>query len=147
MIDDFKAPEHAFLSNMYPCLIRWEGLLFKCSEAAYMAAKCSDPAERQRFVGLDGYKAKRQGRMVVLRRDWNAVRVAIMGDILRLKFPSDMRDANSPLTDMLLRTGDEELVDGNTWGDTFWGVCNGVGQNTLGKLLMARRSELASAPY
>lgn len=23
----------------------------------------------------------------------------------------------------------------NSWNDTFWGVCNGVGQDVLGKLL------------
>ena len=39
-------------------------------------------------------------------------------------------------------TGDAELIEGNNWGDTFWGVCNGVGENHLGKLLMARRAQL-----
>lgn len=45
------------------------------------------------------------------------------------------------LSEMLEATGDAELIEGNHWGDTFWGVCNGVGQNNLGKLLMAIRSE------
>jgi predicted NAD-dependent protein-ADP-ribosyltransferase YbiA (DUF1768 family) len=43
---------------------------------------------------------------------------------------------------MLKATGDEELVEGNWWNDTFWGVCNGVGENNLGKLLMKIRAEL-----
>ena len=33
-------------------------------------------------------------------------------------------------------------IEGNTWNDTFWGVCNGQGQNWLGKILMLVRSEL-----
>jgi hypothetical protein len=46
------------------------------------------------------------------------------------------------LKQLLLATGDKELIEGNTWGDTFWGVCNGIGQNHLGKILMAKRTEL-----
>jgi hypothetical protein len=46
---------------------------------------------------------------------------------------------------MLLLTGDEELIEGNFWGDVFWGVCNGVGKNHLGKILMEVRSELGGA--
>ena len=34
----------------------------------------------------------------------------------------------------------EELVEGNYWGDTFWGICNGEGTNWLGILLMAERA-------
>lgn len=147
MIANFKDPKYAFLSNMYPCLIHRQGLLFQCSEAAYMAAKCAHPEDRERFVDIDGYKAKRLGRRVQLREDWNDVKLGVMGDILRLKFPADISDPNSPLTDLLLGTGNEELQEGNTWGDRFWGVCDGVGENHLGKLLMRRRSELASSPY
>lgn len=46
------------------------------------------------------------------------------------------------LREKLLATGDAELVEGNTWGDRFWGVCNGVGQNWLGRLLMQVRDEI-----
>jgi predicted NAD-dependent protein-ADP-ribosyltransferase YbiA (DUF1768 family) len=42
---------------------------------------------------------------------------------------------------MLIDTGNEELCEFNTWGDTFYGVCNGVGKNILGKLLMEIRDE------
>ena len=41
-----------------------------------------------------------------------------------------------------MATGDAELVEGNTWNDTYWGVCNGVGHNHLGKILMQVRQEL-----
>lgn len=45
--------------------------------------------------------------------------------------------------DQLLATGGVELIEGNDWGDAFWGVCGGYGQNWLGVLLMLVRSELA----
>ena len=40
------------------------------------------------------------------------------------------------LRNLLLETGDQELIEGNTWGDTYWGTCNGVGENHFGKFLM-----------
>ena len=50
-----------------------------------------------------------------------------------------LKVADEQLADWLLETGDEELVEGNTWSDTTWGVCNGVGENKLGRLLMIVR--------
>ena len=38
----------------------------------------------------------------------------------------------------------QELVEGNTWGDKVWGVCDGVGENNLGKTLMRIRDALFS---
>jgi len=46
------------------------------------------------------------------------------------------------LTRALIATGDTELIEGNDWEDTFWGVCNGMGENNLGKLLMKVRQSL-----
>ncbi len=50
------------------------------------------------------------------------------------------------LREKLLATGDRKLVEGNTWGDTFWGVCRGNGKNHLGKILMKIRAELQAEP-
>lgn len=72
-------------------------------------------------------------------QDWNSVKKYIlMKELLKKKFDN----AHPDLQQKLLATKDEELVEGNTWKDTCWGVCNGVGQNRLGKLLMEIRSEL-----
>lgn len=49
---------------------------------------------------------------------------------------------SSKLKWMLKKTGAEELVEGNNWNDTYWGKCNGHGQNKLGIILMKVRSEL-----
>ena len=59
-----------------------------------------------------------------------------------LRFLRDKFKPGSELAGKLLNTGDAELVEGNHWGDRYWGVCDGEGQNKLGKLLMQVRGEL-----
>ena len=81
-------------------------------------------------------KAKKIGRQVNLRKDWEDIKLQVMEKALRLKFQ------NPDLRKKLITTGDEELVEGNPWGDRYWGVCNGSGKNKLGKLLMKIRKEL-----
>ncbi len=81
-------------------------------------------------------KAKYRGRLVELRPDWEQVKIGIMKDLLRKKFQFE------EFREQLLATGDEQLVEGNSWGDTFWGVCRGKGCNWLGKLLMEVREEI-----
>ena len=60
-----------------------------------------------------------------------------MLDVVRAKF-----DQHPDLAQKLLATGDEELVEGNDWGDIYWGVYKGRGNNMLGKILMRVRAEL-----
>jgi ribA/ribD-fused uncharacterized protein len=79
---------------------------------------------------------KKIGNKMSIRKDWNEKKLEIMNWAVREKF----KDAK--LAEMLLDTGDEELVEGNTWNDTFWGVCEGKGHNHLGKILMCVRDEL-----
>lgn len=131
--------ERFFLSNMSPCRIEHAGLVFGSVEAAFQASKCVSAEARARFVGLSGSEAKRLGRLVELRPDWDSRKDGFMLFWLRRKF------ADPVLARRLLDTGDEELVEHNTWGDTYWGVCRGVGQNRLGKLLMHVRAELRAA--
>jgi len=140
MISSFKG-EFSFLSNMYPVVLEVRGMTFTCSEAVYMAAKCANPEDRLQFQGVDGYVAKRLGRKVTLRADWNDARLDVMRKVLKLKFAP-----GTALAEKLKATGEEVLEEGNTWNDRFWGVCNGQGQNHLGKLLMERRSELIREP-
>lgn len=42
----------------------------------------------------------------------------------------------------LLATRDRMLIEGNDWGDTFWGMVDGEGENNLGKILMRVREEI-----
>jgi ribA/ribD-fused uncharacterized protein len=136
-IDSFSE-EHRFLSNFYRSEVRYGGVTYPTVEHAFQAAKTEDPVARARiatapFAGL----AKRLGRHVVLRDDWERVKDDVMLSLLRQKFAED------PLRSMLRNTGEAQLVEGNVWKDTYWGVCAGKGLNRLGALLMLVRDELS----
>lgn len=137
MIDKFDG-QYRFLSNFWPCTVRLDGEQYPSVEHAYQAAKTTDRKERQhvRSASSPG-EAKRRGRQVTKRADWDDVKLEVMEKLLRQKFSrvSDLRIR------LLTATRGHELVEGNTWGDTYWGVCNGVGENHLGRLLMAIRDE------
>ena len=134
IINSFRG-DYYFLSNMYPCSIKCNGLTFSSAESLFHAFK--DPASFERFASLDGYSAKREGRKVTLRKNWNEFRLGIMRKIVRAKFMQ-----NKDLALKLLATGDDILIEGNNWNDTFWGYCNGKGENHLGIILMDIRDEL-----
>jgi ribA/ribD-fused uncharacterized protein len=132
--------DYAFLSNFYPTPTPYEGVVFPTSEHAFQAAKTLDMAERRRIADLaTPAQAKRAGRRVVLRSDWEQVKIAIMTSIVRAKFQH-----NHELAQKLTATANTELVEGNRHGDRFWGVCKGEGQNWLGRVLMEVRAELAN---
>lgn len=139
VINSFSG-EYDFLSNFYPEVIVYEGAVYSCVEGAYQAAKCLNPEDRKQFTNLNGYQAKKLGRHVKLREDWEDVKVGVMYTCLQYKFLKHPSLANK-----LLATGDTTLIEGNYWNDTFWGVCNGVGKNHLGELLMQIRKELKSS--
>lgn len=131
--------KYAFLSNFYPCLIKYENEMYPSVEHAFQAAKSIDPKIRH-MIALcpSAAEAKRCGREVALRPDWNTVRINVMLDLLRLKFRSIENRKN------LINTGDADLIEGNHHGDRFWGVVDGVGENNLGKLLMIVRKEIVN---
>lgn len=137
-IDYFRG-EYAFLSNFYPVSIVFEGIVYLNAEAAYQAQKCAERKDRVQFERLSADEAKRLGRKVELRSDWDQVKLAVMEAVVRAKFTQ-----NPYLAEYLLATGDRELKEGNTWGDVYWGINlrTGKGENHLGHILMALRSEL-----
>ncbi len=136
MIGGFR-DEYAFLSNFYPCQIWFGDRTTTSVEHAYQAAKAALDTQRDDILNAPTPgKAKRLGRDVQLRLGWEAEKVEIMLALLRQKFKDPM------LRKQLLATGHHELVEVNNWGDTFWGWCEGVGQNMLGKLLMQVREEV-----
>lgn len=137
-ITSFKG-EYAFLSNFYPCLIEYENEIYPSVEHAFQAAKSTDPAVRH-MIALcpSAADAKRCGRDIQLRDDWNTARIGVMRDLLRLKFQCP------PNRDKLLATEDAHLEEGNKHGDKFWGTVNSIGENHLGELLMEVRKELVN---
>ena len=142
--------EYFFLSNFYPCSIVINGVIFPSAEHAFQAYKCQNPEDFERILSAKTpSEAKRLGRRVVLRSDWDRVKDSIMHDIVRAKFTQ-----NSDLLHKLRKTYPFVLVEGNMWGDTYWGVdlrrpdrnakYGFVGQNRLGEILMTVRQELVS---
>lgn len=136
VISSFRK-EYRFLSNFYPCQIRYKGLLFNSSEACYQAMKTTDREAWKEFRNVSPKRAKHLGYKVKLREDWDEVKIDIMRDIVTQKFMQ-----NPFLSMQLKKTSPLILVEGNTWGDTFWGVCNGEGKNHLGRILMEVRSDI-----
>ena len=140
MITSFQGT-FAFLSNFFPIPVMLDGRTYPTVEHGFQAAKTEREEEREaiRWASTPG-RAKRLGRKVALRPDWDAIKVDVMLDLLRQKFSDPV------LHQRLLATGDAPLIEGNTWGDCFWGCVlekgKWVGENTLGRLLMQVRGEL-----
>ena len=137
IITRFRGP-FKFLSNLYPTPITYKGHTYCCLEAAYQAQKSLDPAIQERFANIRlPYKARGMGqRIKTIRPDWFDIRISIMEELLYIKF------SHPQLKEWLQCTGQSKIVECNTWGDTFWGIYNGVGENHLGTLLMKVRDTL-----
>ncbi len=138
-INDFHEEGYEFLSNFYNAPVTYKGLTYQSVEAAFQAQKVLYDEGKLPFTTALPGQAKRLGRTVELRHDWEFVKLNFMLEIVRAKF-----EQNPELAEKLLTTGNAMLVEGNRWNDTFWGVDirNGKGENYLGKILMCVRREL-----
>ena len=136
MINSFRG-KYFFLSNFYEIPVIFDGIRYQSSEAAFQAQKCADYEDRKAFANMTPDESKKAGRKCNLRSDWEDVKVDLMKKIVYSKFTQ-----NPYLAYGLLATGNEELIEGNTWGDKIWGQVNGEGQNLLGKILMEVREEI-----
>jgi ribA/ribD-fused uncharacterized protein len=147
MINSFTG-RWRFLSNFYPVTIEHQGIKYPSVEHYYVAMKIKNDQQidgryityidcREMIAKMpDPSKVKQFGKILKLRKDWDDVKLDVMLWGIREKFK------NEDLRQLLTETGDEELVEGNWWGDKFWGVSNGEGENHLGKILMKVREEL-----
>jgi ribA/ribD-fused uncharacterized protein len=161
MIEQFRG-EHFFLSNMYP--LRYRILVgntaVTSSEAAYQSSKFLDPTTQRRVALItaeergmgekqDSIASKNLAHELIqlgepLRPNWGNIKLGVMHEAVRRKFI-----ANSDIKELLAATDSEELVEGNTWHDTFWGVDleTGEGENNLGKILMAIRQDVLAGKF
>jgi hypothetical protein len=137
MIASFEN-EYFYLSNYFESDFVFHGLHYKSVEHAYQSMKATsvEDAEKIRLAKTPD-DAKKLSRTIEIRNDWDLVKRSLMKEIVKQKFLQ-----NSLLLSNLLNTYSEEIVEGNWWGDRYWGVCNGTGENQLGKILMELRSEL-----
>lgn len=111
-------------------------------EVAYQAEKCRNYEDLVMIAHMNSWDAKRCGKTVALQENWETVKIPVMEELCRRKF-----EKYQGLRSLLLGTKDAILIEGNTWGDTFWGVCNGVGENRLGEILMKLREDLRCEAY
>ena len=156
IIDKFDG-RWRFLSNFHPCKVERDGIVYPSNEHFYVAMKINtpqwikDPVTKQtRLYEIDDAreyvsrvstpgKVKQVGRALDVRKDWDDIKYNVMLYGVRQKFQDEV------LKQMLLDTEDAELIEGNWWGDIYWGICNGIGQNNLGKILMQVRKELCGS--
>lgn len=142
-----------FLSNMFPCSVTI-GLetgiyTFECAESAFQA--CKNPYEVEKFLGIDGFEAKRLGRTVNIDvKEWNERRDECMALVVEAKFTQ-----NAELMNKLLNVKGD-IIEENTWKDGYWGMYKKLdhveeqsrqpvyklyGENKLGKILMSIRDK------
>lgn len=137
MIDHFDG-DYKFLSNFYPAVVIYDGIMFPTVEHAYQAAKTDDWSTRIEIsLLLTAGQAKRAGQKIKLKPDWHLHKRRVMEELLLMKFANPERRA------MLMATEGHDLVEGNYWGDTYWGIYNGKGHNYLGKILMSIRNGIS----
>ncbi len=169
--NDFHAPGYEFLSNFHPCRVVYNGKVYPSVEHGYQRAKFGEDVfallgeeqvheiqqlvsrrdnvslSRENLIDLFTDERIRPGTTKIIAEQlkqygipldhWDDERVDCMVTLLWQKF-----SLNPECATLLKQTNDMVLVEGNTWGDTFWGICNGMGRNMLGRLLMAVRDEL-----
>lgn len=142
--------QYRFLSNFWvqDVLVqvsKRRSIQFRSAEHAFMWHKSDDEEYQQQILdAIHPAEAKRLGNnnrlraMGLLRENWeedDALRLRVMYKVLKAKY-------NDIVLSMLLSdTGNRYLEETNSWGDTFYGRCNGSGLNNLGRLSMCVRHE------
>lgn len=129
--------DYRWLSNFWPCTVFYGGIEYASTEAAYQASKTLDISLRETISTLDAKEAKSTGKSLMLREDWEQVKDTVMYDVCKDKFTR-----NKELKERLISTENKYLEETNWWGDTYWGVCRGIGENKLGLTLMCIRDEI-----
>lgn len=145
VIRDFEGLYECF-SNFSDHQVSFRGEVFPTAEHAFQAWKTLDPTEFKRIRDARGPgAAKAMGRRTQLRPDWETIKLDVMRGIIADKFAAGTEPAR-----VLLSTGDAAIVEGNSWHDNIWGICEcgrcpGVGLNWLGKILEEQRAALRGA--
>lgn len=142
-IASFHDAPYQVFSNFHPCTVTYEGIIFPSVETAFQAAKTLDMAERRKIAHMYPGAAKKYGRTLTIRTDWEQVKQSVMLYLLRQKFAPGTENAR-----LLLNTGDAVIEEGNWWHDNYWGICRcnrcagKIHENHLGRMLMQLRQEL-----
>ena len=148
----------AFLSNMYEAPFKmslecitpekrdyfqkyfiFDNCWYPATENLYQALKNKYMTGRNDFRYINPFESKKRGRLIHkndVRFGWDVDRLIAMELVVDLKF-----NQHPNLFQRLLTIPDEELVEWNTWGDTFWGKCikTNKGTNHLGEILKRKK--------
>lgn len=138
----FKEDNYYQFSNFHPLKnpLVIDGISYPTVEHFYQAQKTVIPEERQEIANAPNpAAAKRMGKKISLREDWEQVKWDVMYQGVKQKFESD-----EALKRLLLSTNDRWIIEWTWWGDKVWGMhsLDSKGNNALGKILMRVRREL-----
>ena len=122
---------YRWLSNYHLVDIEYDGLIYPSTEHAYQAAKFTDINIRKEFINLSCLDARLKGQSNKPNDNWNDIKYSVMYEVILYKFKH-----NTELKNKLLKTDSKYLEETNHWNDTYYGVCNDIGENNLGKILM-----------
>lgn len=142
IIKEFQG-QHRWLSNFWPVAIMFRGIMYPSSENAYQSTK-SDSPEWKSFCSNPLTRpgaTKKASRKYTLTSEFHDNKVAVMAEIQGIKFQ------DPDLRARLLATGDSLILEGNKWGDEFWGVTwnedkSCTGKNHLGEIIMRVRKKI-----
>lgn len=138
MINRFRG-KYIFLSNFYPCEIKWKGVIYPSVENAFQSEKSQNKKFKELCSTCSPSQAKKLGKTVTIdKKIWDTKKVNVMKELLKIKF------LIPELKNKLLQTENQELVEGNMHYDAFWGIYlpTNCGKNVLGNLLMEIRNEI-----
>jgi len=122
-------PMHTMFVLQYPELI-----VFPSVEAFFQSMKATSPEIAAKIGEMrNPADAKRAGRNVDIRQNWLEIREFVMKAGLVAKYHS-----NPALSSGLVDTAPAFLIEGNYWGDSYWGydLKRNFGHNRLGSLTM-----------
>ncbi len=132
--------EYGFLSNFSYIPVFYDNKKWLTSEHAYQAAKFDNPVVKEEILNAptpdEAFKIGNYPENI-RRNDWYEIRVQIMEDIV-----SEKLKQNLYLNELLLKTGNKEIIESSST-DSFWGWGpNKDGENHMGKIWMKLREKI-----
>jgi predicted NAD-dependent protein-ADP-ribosyltransferase YbiA (DUF1768 family) len=116
--------QYRHYSNFHLCPVLFEELLFPSNENAFQAAKTKDLKARLPFLAYTPAKAKKFGRILNLRPDWDTVQPSGKTTAEEVMFQLTFLKWSYPTMLPLIKSNaDVELIEGNWWHDNRWGDC------------------------
>mgnify|MGYP002851785871 CR=1 FL=1 len=131
-------------SNFTESQLTYEGVSYTNPEAMFQSMKLLNKEQRKQFSSLSPATAKKMGRSVSLRDDWEEVKYDCMLQTVLARCEQEVN-----FSETLKHTGDSFIFEDTTgWHDNEWGCCScdkcsgKKSKNMLGLALMDARARL-----